>query len=144
MDASPMGTEWVPIVPLTDRQLAGVQEYRAGYPSSLGSPMVGSPAPEISAAGPNAAFLDGVGKAQPSGLTISEMHAVLRGNYSALEDWHHFVQWFFPIPEAGMNAESRALTGTELLVLSGNSQVKLRIRESVAIMLDFFGLGLGQ
>lgn len=58
-----------------------------------------------------------------------------------LEHTHDYIQWLFPIPEAGrFNSFAPLLGEAEQKTFSRSEELKRRQRTSLDLMLDFFGL----
>lgn len=58
-----------------------------------------------------------------------------------LEHTHDYIQWLFPIPEAGrFNAFAPLLTPTVQAAFEREAPLRQRQQQSLDVMLDFFGL----
>jgi hypothetical protein len=58
-----------------------------------------------------------------------------------LEHTHDYIQWLFPIPEAGrFNAFAPLLTSVVQAAFEGDNLLRLHQQRSLDVMLDFFGL----
>lgn len=90
----------------------------------------------------NLEFYRGQGPARPSTSTIAQLHKELEGNYRALEHRHDFIQWIFPIREAGMNWASQPLELHEAEMMMLSPVIMERVLVSYNMMLDFFGFRL--
>lgn len=81
---------------------------------------------------------------RPDNVTVSQFHRSWFGTYDKLEHHHGFIQWLFPIREHGVNPHARPLTSFELARLATERDVResvqARMRVSLDLMLDFYGL----
>lgn len=58
-----------------------------------------------------------------------------------LEHTHDYIQWLFPIPEAGrFNAFAPLLTTEVQVIFESEASLRLHQQRSLDVMLDFFGL----
>ncbi|WP_249978731.1 opioid growth factor receptor-related protein [Vreelandella olivaria] len=58
-----------------------------------------------------------------------------------LEHTHDYIQWLFPIPEAGrFNAFAPLLTSVVQAAFEGDNLLRQHQQRSLDVMLDFFGL----
>lgn len=58
-----------------------------------------------------------------------------------LEHTHDYIQWLFPIPEAGrFNAFAPLLTTEVQAIFESEASLRLHQQHSLDVMLDFFGL----
>jgi len=89
----------------------------------------------------NADFYSGQSSAQTGGGMIGEVHKNFFGDYSMLEERHNYIQFLFPIREAGM-AGVQPLTKNEADLFQRTPQMQENLIKSYEIMLDFYGLQL--
>ncbi|MFI0472460.1 opioid growth factor receptor-related protein [Halomonas sp. HMF6819] len=58
-----------------------------------------------------------------------------------LEHTHDYIQWLFPIPEAGrFNSFAPTLTGDDRQAFADDATLRARQQTSLDVMLSFFGL----
>jgi hypothetical protein len=58
-----------------------------------------------------------------------------------LEGVHDYIQWLFPLPEASaFNAQAPILTPAAIDAFRGDAVLRGRLRRSLTLMLDFYGL----
>ena len=79
---------------------------------------------------------------KPVGLTVSEFHQKYRGDFGFLESCHSFIQWLFPNRERGLNYQAPILTQEESDEMRKDPAVLARIRTSLDVMLEFYGMSL--
>ncbi len=62
-------------------------------------------------------------------------------DHRRLEMIHDYIQWLFPLPEASrFNPAAPLLTAVDARVFRGDPKLRDRVRKSLDVMLDFFGL----
>ena len=113
--------------------------YRGGYPGQVDPP--------LDRARENLDFYTGALRSRPDGALISEFHAPRSeggwfGAYDELEARHGYIQWLFPIREPGMNSEAQPLTTFEAEAIRADPAAVARVRRSLALILDFWGVAL--
>jgi hypothetical protein len=79
---------------------------------------------------------------KPVGLTLAEFHSQHRGNFRFLESCHSFIQWLFPNRERGLNYQAPVLTKEEIATMSNDAAILDRVRASLQLMLEFYGMSL--
>ena len=79
---------------------------------------------------------------KPVGLTVSEFDTQHRGNFRFLESCHSFIQWLFPNREKGLNYQAPVLTKAEIAIMSADEAILNRVRQSLQLMLEFYGMSL--
>ncbi len=109
---------------------ASMADYRAGYPGRSF---------DDTSLNDNLKFYRGEIRCRPDGLFIDELHARWRGAYNTLEERHGFIQWLFPIREAGVNSSSQVLQNHEIAAMRQDPAVVKRLLTSFDVMLDFYG-----
>ncbi|XP_069506875.1 opioid growth factor receptor isoform X2 [Ambystoma mexicanum] len=117
------------------RAAQDMQNYRHGYP---GLEDEDEDSPEM----PNLRFYQNIEKFKPSGVLIEELLSKWSKDYQLLEQSHSYIQWLFPLREAGMNWCARPLTKKELEEFKKNKEVKERFVRAYKLMLDFYGIEL--
>ncbi|XP_078507755.1 opioid growth factor receptor isoform X1 [Lissotriton helveticus] len=117
------------------RAAQDMQNYRHGYPDLEDED-------EDSADMPNLRFYLNQDRFQPNGVLIEELLTKWHKNYKILEQSHSYIQWLFPLREAGMNWSATPLTKKELEVFKENAEVKERFVRAYKLMLDFYGIEL--
>ena len=113
--------------------------YRSGYPGQIDPP--------LAEARQNLDFYTGALRSRPDNALISEFHAPRAeggwfGAYDELEMRHGYIQWLFPIREPGMNSEAQPLTTFEAEAIRADPDAVARVRRSLALILDFWGVAL--
>ncbi|KAJ8259709.1 hypothetical protein GJAV_G00172530 [Gymnothorax javanicus] len=78
----------------------------------------------------------------PDNMKITEFHEKWRGRYRTLEMVHSYIQWLFPLQEAGMNYLAKVLTKQEIKEFRKDQMAKDRLVTSYELMLDFYGIKL--
>ncbi|KAG5835676.1 hypothetical protein ANANG_G00246540 [Anguilla anguilla] len=78
----------------------------------------------------------------PDDMKITEFHKHWKGDYERLEYVHSYIQWLFPLQEAGMNYRAKELTKKEIEKFCKDEEAKKRLVESYELMLDFYGIRL--
>ncbi len=81
-------------------------------------------------------------RSKPDNFLISEFHSNWAGKYRELEFSHGFIQWIFPIHEAGMNSAAQILQIHEAEAMEESEEIRARVLKSYEIMLDFYGFRL--
>ncbi|MBX7198052.1 MAG: hypothetical protein K1X51_01595 [Rhodospirillaceae bacterium] len=72
------------------------------------------------------------------GRTIDDMWS---WDHRRLEMIHDYIQWLFPLPEPSrFNPGAPLLSDRDIAVLQGDPVLQDRVRRSLDLMLDFFGL----
>ena len=107
------------------------QRYRAHYPDAVDNPRLTD----------NIRFFRNEIGCYPARETIDEVHRRWRGDHAHLEASHSFIQWLFPIQEAGVNPAAQVLQKHEIATLREDPQAILRLKRSFDMMLDFYGFG---
>ncbi len=90
----------------------------------------------------NVKFYSNEIRCRPDGLLIDELHEQWQGAYKTLEDHHGFIQWLFPIREAGMNYRAQPLQAHEVAAMKASELIVERVVRSYELMLDFYGMRL--
>lgn len=106
-----------------------LDEYRAGYPRNVDRPDFNA----------NVQFYRNEIPLRPEGLKIDEVHEQWAGEYRFLEMCHSYIQWLFPIQEAGLNPQAQVLQKHEIAVMKADPTVIQRVKKSYDMMLDFYG-----
>lgn len=78
----------------------------------------------------------------PDNMKITEFHKHWKGDYDRLEYVHSYIQWLFPLQEAGMNYRAKELTKEEIEEFCKDEEAKKRLVKSYELMLDFYGIRL--
>eukprot|EP00817_Percolomonadidae_sp_ATCC50343_P003952 CAMPEP_0117422576 /NCGR_PEP_ID=MMETSP0758-20121206/3387_1 /TAXON_ID=63605 /ORGANISM="Percolomonas cosmopolitus, Strain AE-1 (ATCC 50343)" /LENGTH=406 /DNA_ID=CAMNT_0005205277 /DNA_START=11 /DNA_END=1228 /DNA_ORIENTATION=- len=91
---------------------------------------------------PNYAFYTNKMPSIPQGALIDDIHKNWKDNFALLEYHHGYIQYLFPMFEAGMNYCSRPLTVEEQEAMLENEDCKKRLLVSYKMMLRFYGLSL--
>ena len=74
------------------------------------------------------------------GRTLSAVH---RFPVEMLEYEHDFIQWLFPLrTPSPVNPEAPTLSERDIAEFRSNETLKVRLRESFELMLDFYGLAI--
>ena len=82
-------------------------------------------------------FYKGTG-GNASGWRIDE---VLAWGDEELEDVHDYIQWLFPLPERSMaNPFAPVLDARTIAAFHGDEKLRLKLREALDRMLEFYGL----
>lgn len=90
----------------------------------------------------NVRFYRGESRCRPDRMLIDDLHAEWATDYHRLEAAHGYIQWLFPIHEAGMNYESQVLQQHEADVMRADPAVQARLLTSYQLMLNFYGFAL--
>jgi len=106
------------------------EQYRGGYPGKKDNPDLKD----------NLAFYKNLMKSQPNGDYIDRIHTDWHGNHRLLESHHGYIQWIFPIREAGMNYSAQELQQHEAKEIQSDPACKARVLKSYQMMLDFYGI----
>lgn len=62
-------------------------------------------------------------------------------DHRRLEMVHDYIQWLFPLPEASrFNPDAPLLSAADAAAFRGDPLLQDRVRKSLDVMLDFFGL----
>lgn len=77
---------------------------------------------------------------KPNGELVDVIHTKWFGNYDLLEMHHSYIQYLFPIREAGLNSSAQPLTRHEAETFRGDEEMLTRLLKSYDLMLDFFGM----
>jgi len=104
----------------------------AGYPDLKDDPELTS----------NVKFYRNEIPSQPGGEFIDNMHRQWNKDYNLLEIHHDYIQWMFPIREAGVNPSAQILQLHEAKVMSTDPKIQERFVRSYEMMLDFYGIKL--
>jgi len=76
------------------------------------------------------------------GRTLSDVH---RFPAEMLEQEHDFIQWLFPLrTPSPVNPEAPTLGEHDVAQFRSNDALKMRLRQSFELMLDFYGLAMKQ
>lgn len=89
----------------------------------------------------NAKFYKGEVESQSEGGFVDDIHKKWWGEYDMLEDRHNYIQFLFPIREAGM-ASIQPLTKNEAEQFQKSTEMQARLIKTYELMLDFYGLVL--
>lgn len=89
----------------------------------------------------NSDFYSGKKESPTPGGFVDEIHKKWWGDYDLLEDRHNYIQFLFPIREAGM-ASIQAMTKNEAEEFKKSKEMQDRLLKSYEMMLDFYGLTL--
>nr|XP_048297259.1 opioid growth factor receptor isoform X2 [Myodes glareolus] len=79
---------------------------------------------------------------QPNGSFIEEILQNWKDNYELLEENHSYIQWLFPLREAGVNWHAKPLTLKEVEAFKSSKEVKDRLVRAYELMLGFYGIQL--
>ena len=109
-----------------------LKDYRDDYPAKREDPT----------ASDNLAFYKGTLKCRPEGKTVTEIHAEWAGDYDWLEMCHSYIQWLFPIQEAGLNPQAQVLMKHERDAMKADAVCMHNLKKSYSMMLDFYGFTL--
>lgn len=72
------------------------------------------------------------------GRTLSDVH---RFSVELLEYEHDFIQWLFPLrTPSPVNPEAPALSEQDIAQFRSNDALRIQVRQSFELMLDFYGL----
>jgi hypothetical protein len=88
----------------------------------------------------NAKFYKNEIQSSPNGDYIDKIHLEWFGKWEKLERKHDYIQWLFPIREAGLNGHAQPLTKNEALEFQKDEKMKKRLILSYEMMLDFYGM----
>ena len=84
-------------------------------------------------------FYEGRG-ADHRGRMLSDVH---RFSVEMLEHEHDFIQWLFPLRSPSpVNPEAPTVSERDLAQFRANDVLRIRLRQSFELMLDFYGLVL--
>jgi len=89
----------------------------------------------------NAKFYKGTKPSQTEGGMIDAVHRDFHGAYEMLEYRHNYIQWLFPIREAGM-ASVQPMTKNESEQFKNSPEMQSNLIKSYELMLDFYGFVL--
>jgi hypothetical protein len=68
---------------------------------------------------------------------------ILGFSLDELEFHHDFIQWLFPLPEpSGANASAPLLSMEDIAAFASDESLRLALRRSFELMLQFYGLEL--
>src|ERR1700754_1472380 len=82
-------------------------------------------------------FYKGLG-VDAAGRTIEEIWA---WDYRRLEMVHDYIQWLFPLPEPSrFNPDAPLLKDADIAAFRADLALQARVRRSLDLMLEFFGL----
>merc|ERR1719326_1301837 len=87
----------------------------------------------------NLFFYSNTRPCRPDNRFIDEIHRDWKGRYKLLEQRHGYIQWLFPIHEQGMNHLACILHKPELEQMKADPLIRLRVKRSFELMLDFYG-----
>ncbi|PAA85112.1 hypothetical protein BOX15_Mlig021547g2 [Macrostomum lignano] len=107
-------------------------DYRSGYPD----------APKSSASRDIWNFYNNKIKSEPRGDFIDVMLVEWKGNYELLERHHGFIQWLFPLREAGINWQASVMSAKEAQQIAASEACRHRLVQAYRLMLDFYGFRL--
>jgi hypothetical protein len=79
---------------------------------------------------------------RPEGVRIDEVHEQWWGNHRFLEACHSYIQWLFPIQEAGLNPQAQILQRHEIDTFRADPEMIRRVILSFRMMLEFYGFDL--
>ena len=92
-----------------------------------------------SAESPLIAFYRGTGR-DHRGRLLSH---ILGFSLDELEFHHDYIQWLFPLPEpSGANASAPLLSKEYIAAFASDESLRLALRRSLELMLQFYGLEL--
>jgi len=106
------------------------EHYRRGYPGKVDS----------QSSNENVLFYKNQLSSCPEGDYIDNIHKKWWGNYRKLEVHHGYIQWLFPLREAGMNYQAKELQLHEAETIRSTPECSKRVLTSYKMMLDFYGL----
>lgn len=109
-----------------------IEEYRAGYPSVSRNSRMNT----------NLKFYTNIIPSHPDGDFIDNIHKKWKNDYRKLEYHHGFIQWLFPLQEAGLNWSADPLQKHEIEEIKKDPQAMERILKSYEMMLGFYGFKL--
>ena len=76
------------------------------------------------------------------GRTLSAVH---RFSVEMLEYEHDFIQWLFPLrTPSPVNPEAPTLSEQDVALFQSDDDLRIRLRQSFELMLDFYGLVVTQ
>ncbi|XP_023652346.1 uncharacterized protein [Paramormyrops kingsleyae] len=110
-----------------------MQNYRHDYPE---------PCRRTNTDKMNLKFYLGKILSSPDDFMIQDFHTEWWGDYERLEYVHSYIQWLFPLQEAGMNYLAYELTKEEIKDFCDNEDAMKRLKMSYKLMLDFYGIEL--
>lgn len=110
--------------------MSDLERYRAGYPGQRDA------RPRISE---NLRFYRNEIPSQPSGDFIEKILSEWFGDYDRLEEHHGYVQWLFPLREAGVNSLAQELQLHEARTIRSDPLLVDRALRCYVLMLDFYG-----
>ncbi|KAJ9448948.1 opioid growth factor receptor (ogfr) region protein [Diplonema papillatum] len=108
---------------------ADTKAYRDGYPGK----------PDDPSQSQNVEFYKGQRRCRPDGLSIDEVLA-WKGQYELLEYRPCYIQWLFPTREKGLNAHAQELQPHEAAEFAGSGELRAKVLQAYAMMLDFWGM----
>ena len=111
------------------------KRYREGYPELAG-------VEEDPAHDRNLRFYRNECKCVPDGDFVDVIHERWFGRHELLERHHGYIQWLFPLREAGMNFEAQTLMRFEADAIRADDACRARVLRSYELMLDFYGMRL--
>lgn len=80
---------------------------------------------------------------RPDQLNVSTMLRSWRGDFDTLESRHGYIQWLFPVQSrSGANSASQELFPHEIAAMVADANVRARVRDAYAMMLEFYGFRL--
>ncbi|EGD80764.1 hypothetical protein PTSG_01353 [Salpingoeca rosetta] len=79
---------------------------------------------------------------QPNGDLIDAIHSTWLHKHALLEEHHGYIQWLFPLHEAGVNGLAQVLQRPELEQMRRDPKIRIRVQRSFELMLDFYGFVL--
>lgn len=100
-----------------------LKEYREDYPRK-----------SVTKSRTNYEFYSNKIRSDPDGDYIDNIHKHWAGNHRKLEYHHGFIQWLFPIQEAGLNWSADPLEKHEIQLMKDDPQIMIRIMKSYGIM----------
>lgn len=78
----------------------------------------------------------------PNGDLIDVILKEWKGNYNKLEAHHGYIQWLFPLYEAGVNSRCPPMAVGEEKMIKDDPACKERVVLAYEMMLDFYGMKL--
>ncbi|KAJ8411951.1 hypothetical protein AAFF_G00142180 [Aldrovandia affinis] len=118
-----------------------MQVYRHGYPKKY-EPSDQNSQSDMDLKMVNLLFYRNVIPSSPDDVYIDQFHTHWKGDYERLERVHSYIQWLFPLQEAGMNDCALELTKKEIKAFCEDEEAKQRLVTSYELMLDFYGIEL--
>jgi hypothetical protein len=92
------------------------------------------------AAGPNVRFYLHAMPCRPDNLTIDTLVSRWHGQHALLENQHGYIQWLFPLRDAGVNHMASPLNQSEIKTLRSSQIAKARMLSALDMMLEFYGM----